>query len=82
MMRTPDGFITWGRKPYINEMDLLRLRDETDETRQPVEAIKNRFLECTETDAEGRLKLTVTLPDTSALDNLAGSLARLLDVRR
>jgi hypothetical protein len=45
------------------------------------EAVKDRLGECLEQDEQGRLKLTVTLPDAAALDNLAGSLARLLDLR-
>ena len=34
--------------------------------------------QCVETDADGRPRLTVTLPDRSALDGLAQTLARLL----
>lgn len=45
------------------------------------EAVKVRLAECLEKDAEGRLKLTVTLPDASALDTLAASLARLMEAR-
>lgn len=40
--------------------------------------VKQRLDECMDTDNEGRLKLTVTLPDPAALDRLADSLARLL----
>ena len=34
--------------------------------------------ECFEPDADGRVKLTVTLPDPSAIDGLAATLAALL----
>ena len=34
--------------------------------------------DCVEPDEQGRLKLNITLPDASALDSLADSLARLL----
>ncbi len=60
---------------------LLPPRDESDESRRNAEAVRQRLAECLEQDDEGRMKLTVTLPDASALDNLAGTLARLLDVR-
>lgn len=43
-----------------------------------VEQVKQRLSECVERDEQGRLKLTVTLPDAAALDNLARSLAGLL----
>lgn len=61
--------------------ELLPPREETDESRRTAEAIKQRFTECLETDADGRLKLTLTLPDAGALDNLAASLARVLGMR-
>lgn len=41
-------------------------------------ALKARLDECLERDAEGRPRLTVTLPDEAALDNLTRSLAALL----
>ncbi len=58
--------------------ELLPPREETDESRQMAEAVKKRFAECMEKDEQGRLKLTLTLPDSSALESLASSLARLL----
>lgn len=42
------------------------------------EQLKQRLSECVERDEQGQLKLTVTLPDAAALDNLARSLAGLL----
>ena len=54
--------------------------DKTEESLRMAESIKKRFSECMEKDEEGRLKLTVTLPDASALDDLANSLARMLEV--
>ncbi len=61
--------------------ELVPAADQTDESRQVAQAIKERLAECMETDQDGRLKLTVTLPDASALDGLADSLARLLGAR-
>ena len=52
--------------------------EETEEARRIAEAIRNRLEECLTKDEEGRPKLTVTLPDASAVQNLAASLARLL----
>jgi hypothetical protein len=37
--------------------------------------------QCIERDEAGRLKLTVSLPDESALQTMAASLARLLGLR-
>ncbi|MEI8372662.1 MAG: DEAD/DEAH box helicase [Planctomycetota bacterium] len=43
-----------------------------------VSQVRARLGECVEEDASGRPRLTVTLPDRSALDSLAQTLARLL----
>jgi hypothetical protein len=43
--------------------------------------LKQRFSECIEQDEAGKPKLTITLPDTAVLDELAESLARLLSIR-
>ncbi|MCK4343040.1 MAG: DEAD/DEAH box helicase [Phycisphaerae bacterium] len=61
--------------------ELFPPREETDESRKTAETVKERLAECLEKDEEGRLKLTVTLPDASALDKLASSLAHLLGRR-
>ena len=58
--------------------ELIPQKEETDKTRELAESFKTRFAECMEKDEQGRPKLTVTLPDESALDNLAKSLASLL----
>jgi superfamily II DNA/RNA helicase len=44
--------------------------------------LRNRLGECVEPDENGRPRLTITLPDSSALDALAQSLAKLLLVRK
>ena len=51
---------------------------ETDESRQLAALIRSRLDECVEQDDKGQYHLKVTLPDPTALDNLAGSLGRLL----
>ena len=43
-----------------------------------IETFKNRLSECLDRDEKGHLKMTVTLPDESVLDNLAKSLAQIL----
>ena len=43
-----------------------------------VTQVRDRLGQCVEEDASGRPRLTVTLPDRSALDSLAQTLARLL----
>ena len=42
--------------------------------------VRNRLGDCVETDEQGRQRLTITLPDGAALDNLANTLAKLLAV--
>ncbi len=61
--------------------ELLPESERTDQSRALADTIRKRFDECLDRDDQGRLKLTVTLPDESALDNMAVSLARLLEVR-
>lgn len=58
--------------------EMIPQQNETDDSRQQAEFFKQRLGECLERDEQGRLKLTVTLPDASALEPLADSLARLL----
>jgi superfamily II DNA/RNA helicase len=51
---------------------------EQPESQNLSHVVRQRLDECLERDEQGRLKLTVTLPDPAALDRLSGSLARLL----
>ena len=51
---------------------------ETEESRRMTTLIRRRLDECVEQDDKGQYQLTVTLPDPTALDNLACSLGRLL----
>lgn len=43
-----------------------------------VSQVRSRLDECVDQDPNGRPRLTVTLPDRTALDSLAQTLARLL----
>ena len=58
--------------------EILPQKEETEQTTQMAEAFKDRLCECLEKDEDGKLKMTVTLPDESVLDNLAKSLAQIL----
>jgi len=55
-------------------------KEETEETLQMAEAFKQRLAECLEKGDDGQLKMTITLPDESALDTLSSSLARIPSV--
>ncbi|MEE9297069.1 MAG: DEAD/DEAH box helicase [Phycisphaerae bacterium] len=61
--------------------ELLPRQEQTDKSAQLAKAMKESLATCLEKDEHGRLKLTVTLPDASALDSLADSLARILAAR-
>jgi hypothetical protein len=43
------------------------------------ETFKMRLSECLEKGEDGKLKMTITLPNEAVLDNLAKSLARMAD---
>jgi superfamily II DNA/RNA helicase len=61
---------------FIGEM--FPKKEETQETLQMAKNLKSRLSECLEKDENGRLKMTITLPDESVLNNLAKSLAQIL----
>ncbi|GAB4235574.1 MAG: hypothetical protein OHK0028_12230 [Deltaproteobacteria bacterium] len=58
--------------------ELLPRGEETEPVRRMSEELRSRLSECLETGEDGRLTMTVTLPDAKALDDLARSLAHLL----
>jgi len=45
---------------------------------QAAETIRKRLTDCIETDEQGRARLTVTLPESSSLNGIAETLARLV----
>ena len=61
---------------FLGEM--IPQREPTDSTARMALDFKARLDECLERDDRGRPRLTVTLPDETALANLARSLAALL----
>jgi len=60
---------------FIGEM--FPEKEETAQTIQMAETFKARLSECLEKGEDGELKMTITLPDETVLDNLAKSLARM-----
>ena len=61
---------------FIGEM--FSKKEETEQSIQMAETFKNRLSECLDKDDKGQLKMTITLPDESILDNMAKSLAQIL----
>jgi SNF2 family DNA or RNA helicase len=61
---------------FLNEM--IPQREPTDGAARMARELKDRLNECIDRDDQGRPRLTVTLPDEAALDNLARSLAAVL----
>jgi hypothetical protein len=51
---------------------------ETERTLQLAETFKNRLSSYMDRDEKGQLKMNITLPDESVLNNLAKSLAQIL----
>lgn len=49
-----------------------------EEARKKAGVVRESLGECLETDADGITKLTVTLPDSGALNRLAEALGRLM----
>ena len=58
--------------------EMIPSQEETEASKELTGLFRSRLTNCMEQDEDGRPQLTVTLPDSSALDALAGSLARLL----
>ncbi|HQJ31352.1 MAG TPA: DEAD/DEAH box helicase [Syntrophales bacterium] len=52
-------------------------KEETPESLRMADAFREQLFQCLEKGADGSLRMTVTLPDETALNNLARSLARI-----
>ncbi len=61
---------------FIGEM--FPKEEGAEQTLRLAETFKNRLSECLEKDENGRLKMIITLPDESVLNNMAKSLAQIL----
>jgi len=75
-MASAGGQLLGAAFAFIGEM--FPKKEETEETLHMAETLKNRLAECMEKDENGRLKMTITLPDESVLNNMATSLAQIL----
>ena len=60
--------------------ELVGQEQAAEPPRQIVQDLRHRLTECVQEDERGRQKLTITLPSRETLDQLAGTLARLLAV--
>ena len=61
---------------FISEM--FPKKEETEQSVQLAEMVKKSLSECLEKGEDGRLKMTIALPDESVLDNMTKSLAQIL----
>jgi len=61
---------------FLGEM--IPKQEETEESKRMAEMLRGRLSECMERDEEGRMKLTVALPNANVLDDLATALSSLL----
>ena len=62
--------------------ELIPQQETTPASQQLADELKARLGECVDQNDDGQPQLTITLPDRSALDNLAESLARLLSLNK
>ena len=65
---------------FIGEM--LSGKDESDEVAQLAGAFKSKLGDCMEKEEDGSLKMTISIPDETFLDNMARSLARMVGAGR
>lgn len=57
---------------------MLPAAGESEESRRLAETLRGRLTECVERDEQGQLRMTITLPGESILDQMARSLAQIL----
>jgi hypothetical protein len=58
--------------------EIFSQKEETEDTAQMADLFRKRLSECMEKGEDGRLKMTIALPDESVLNNMAKSLAQIL----
>ena len=58
--------------------EIFSQKGESEQTLRLTETLRTGLSECLEKDEDGHLKMTITLPDESILDNMAKSLAQIL----
>lgn len=79
-MAAAGGQLVGAAFAFLGEM--IPERPATEESKQMADALRSRLQHCLAKDDQGRINLTVTLPDESALDNLATALSGLLSETR
>ncbi len=62
--------------------EMFPLSEDTGQVDAFAGVMKEKLAECMEKDEQGRLQMTFTLPDESVLDNMAHSLARIMNGRQ
>ena len=60
---------------FLSEM--LPEKEETEQTVHLAETFRKRLSECLDRGEDGALRMTITIPDESVIENLARSLAKL-----
>ncbi len=75
---TAGGQLLGAAFAFIGEMLPDSGEDDGEEVKNLAGALKSKLNECMETGDDGRLKMTVTFPDATALDQMARSLARIV----
>jgi len=64
---------------FISEM--LPKGDGSENTGELADAFKTKLLDCLDKDDDGGLKMTIAIPDEAMLDDMAHSLAKMVDAR-
>ena len=75
-MATAGGQLIGAAFAFIGE--IFSQQTEKEQNTQIAETLKKHLSECLEKDENGQLKMTISLPDESVLDNMAKSLAQIL----
>lgn len=75
-VETAGGQLLGAAFNFIGEM--FSQNEEHEKTTHLAEIFKERLSECLHKGEDGKLKMTITLPDEAILDNLAKSLARIV----
>jgi superfamily II DNA or RNA helicase len=75
---TAGGQLMGAAFAFLGEM--FSGRQETQQTAELAETFKERLCQGLEKGEDGKLRMTVTFPDEAALDNLAKSLAQIVDM--
>jgi hypothetical protein len=75
-MASAGGQLIGAAFAFIGEIFSQRAQDQ--QNIQMTEMLRSRLSECLEKDKDGRLKMTIALPDESVLDGMAKTLAQIL----